>query len=1047
MAVDGYLNFDTKINKKGFEKGLSGLGGSLDGLKSKLKGIAAAAAAAFSVQKIIQFGKSAVEAAAEVNAANSAMTQTFGTLEQAAHDAMQRVADESGIVKTRLQGIGTGIYSFAKTAGMESTKALSMMEDALRVAADSAAYYDRSLEDVSESLKSFLKGNFANDAALGVSCTETTRNIAANKLFSKSYRELSEAQKQLALLQMVKDANALSGAEGQAAREAEGWENVIGNLKETWRQFLATVGQPALHVATAAVKQLTGWLAELTSVAKSASDALSAVMGWENNDTQTAAAAQNISAAVDAQDAMTAAVEETAEAQKDLTSYDELHIIGSQDAAESVQESVSEPVAVTPVIADTDTEKAADALSERIQNLLQPVKVAWELEGGNTIATALDTWEKIRGMIQSVHGAYETVWENGTGTLTLTLILQILQNMIGSIGNLAEGFREAWDNGGKGVRIVQSLWNVFNNILTVIRDIWASVREWTVGLDWNPLLDALAELFDAIDALTDPSGGAAKFLKDVFEDVLLPIGKWFAETGIPKTIRFAAALIRLTKAVTDNLYPVWAWIKDNLLAPGLSMAGTTIGLLIDMLTDLLDICTKLATQDFDFSDSLLVGFGKEIGEQGNFWELWESGAKDMFPDDALTDFQKKLEKLGEKTFDLVDFLHFSDQEFAEFKADVEGKWESLTDSISSKWNEVFTENWASGMGSISQSLSEGWDTVSGAASGWLQDAESVLEDLGGDAYDFFAGVGENISGVGDWISGVGDKIGEFYDMYVDSFETLGGWVYDWWEETKKNASEKWSSMQETLKGGWESVKGKVTDWKSHWGKKLSEIKSDAKKKWEEIKGEFTNSSAWLTITDKVSGFKEAWIGGFQSIVLFVKKAAASISKTVLSIWQGSDGTGGIKGVINKILAGLEGFFNFFVNGINFLIGQLNSISFSTPDWLKGIGKAFSWNIPDQIGINIPSIAAFSLPRLATGTVVPANFGDFAAILGDNKREPEIVSPVSTMKQAFLDALREHGGGQNGGTYTFVTQLVCEGRKLAEVVKKYEIRNGRVTNGG
>ena len=119
---------------------------------------------------------------------------------------MKAVAKESGIVETRLQGVGTSIYAFAKTSGMDSATALSMMQEALQVTADSAAYYDRSLEDTAESLKSFLKGNYANDAALGISCTETTRNAAANKLYGKSFQSLSEAQKQLALLQMVKDA-------------------------------------------------------------------------------------------------------------------------------------------------------------------------------------------------------------------------------------------------------------------------------------------------------------------------------------------------------------------------------------------------------------------------------------------------------------------------------------------------------------------------------------------------------------------------------------------------------------------------------------------------------------------------------------------------------------------------------------------------------------------------------------------------------------------------------------------------------------------------
>jgi hypothetical protein len=54
-----------------------------------------------------------------------------------------------------------------------------------------------------------------------------------------------------------------------------------------------------------------------------------------------------------------------------------------------------------------------------------------------------------------------------------------------------------------------------------------------------------------------------------------------------------------------------------------------------------------------------------------------------------------------------------------------------------------------------------------------------------------------------------------------------------------------------------------------------------------------------------------------------------------------------------------------------------------------------------------------MPRLATGTVVPANYGEYAAILGDNKREPEIVSPLSTMEQAMENVLARRGGTGDG----------------------------------
>lgn len=233
-------------------------------ISGAFKKIGAAVVAGLAVDKFIDFGKACIESAASVKAANSQFQQTFGELQSQASAAMKDVADNSGILQTRLRGIGTSIYAFAKTTGMDSAEALSMMEESLNVTADSAAYYDRSLEDTAESLKSFLKGNYENDSALGLSCTETTRNTAANKLFGKSFQELSESQKQLTLLQMVKDANELSGAMGQAARESDGWENVIGNLKESFKQFQAVVGLPVLNAIVPVVKNITGGISTLT---------------------------------------------------------------------------------------------------------------------------------------------------------------------------------------------------------------------------------------------------------------------------------------------------------------------------------------------------------------------------------------------------------------------------------------------------------------------------------------------------------------------------------------------------------------------------------------------------------------------------------------------------------------------------------------------------------------------------------------------------------------------------------------------------------------
>ena len=78
-------------------------------------------------------------------------------------------------------------------------------------------------------------------------------------------------------------------------------------------------------------------------------------------------------------------------------------------------------------------------------------------------------------------------------------------------------------------------------------------------------------------------------------------------------------------------------------------------------------------------------------------------------------------------------------------------------------------------------------------------------------------------------------------------------------------------------------------------------------------------------------------------------------------------------------------------------------------------------------------APFRMPRLATGTVVPPRAGEFTAVLGDNKRETEVVSPLSTMKQALKEALEESGA--IGGGRDIHIDLILNGQRFASAVYK------------
>ena len=85
-----------------------------------------------------------------------------------------------------------------------------------------------------------------------------------------------------------------------------------------------------------------------------------------------------------------------------------------------------------------------------------------------------------------------------------------------------------------------------------------------------------------------------------------------------------------------------------------------------------------------------------------------------------------------------------------------------------------------------------------------------------------------------------------------------------------------------------------------------------------------------------------------------------------------------------------------------------------------------------------------VPKLANGTVVPANNGEFLAMLGDNKKETEVVSPLSTIKQAIKEVMSEMGQ-QN---LTATVPVYWNGEKIYEQIEKVKARRGsRLVRGG
>lgn len=120
-----------------------------------------------------------------------------------------------------------------------------------------------------------------------------------------------------------------------------------------------------------------------------------------------------------------------------------------------------------------------------------------------------------------------------------------------------------------------------------------------------------------------------------------------------------------------------------------------------------------------------------------------------------------------------------------------------------------------------------------------------------------------------------------------------------------------------------------------------------------------------------------------------KRAWTGIKTFFGGIWDGIVDT--LKASVNIMIDLVEGLINFVISGVNSMIRALNGIKFTVPDWVPLIGGK-------KFDLGIREIANVSIPRLATGGYVEANSPQLA-IIGDNKREGEIVAPESKIAEA------------------------------------------------
>lgn len=245
--------------------------------------------------------------------------------------------------------------------------------------------------------------------------------------------------------------------------------------------------------------------------------------------------------------------------------------------------------------------------------------------------------------------------------------------------------------------------------------------------------------------------------------------------------------------------------------------------------------------------------------------------------------------------------------------------------------------------------------------------------------------------VGGVVSGIADALGGLIDFIVGIF--TGNWEKAW-QGIKDFFTGIWNAIVSFFTGIWNLLVSIVTG-------AVDIISSIITAVWNGIKS--VTSTVWNFISGFLSGIwnglKSAVSTAFNFIKTIITNVWNGIKSITSSIWNGILGV--IKGVINGIIGGINGMIRGVCAGINAVIGLLNKIHITIPDWVPGLGGA-------SFGFSLPTLTAPQIPYLASGAVIPPN-REFLAVLGDQNQGNNIEAPEGLLRRI----VREETGNGNG----------------------------------
>lgn len=369
--ADGSIIIDTRIDSQGFSKGAQNLKSQFKGLSGAVGKLGIAIAAAFSVREIVAFGKEAIKLGSDLQEVQNVVDVTFTTMNEQVNEFAKNAAKTAGLSETMAKRYVGTFGAMAKSFRFTEEEAYNMSTALTQLAGDVASFYNLTQDEAYTKLKSVFTGESESLKDVGVVMTQTALDdYALRKGLGKTTDQMSEQEKVALRYQFVLER--LNVASGDFLRTSNSWANQTKLLTIQFDKLKATIGQGLINVLTPVVQLLNELLEKLQATAEAFKTFTATVFGDASGGMQSSAAGAADSAG-DLEQNIEQAVKE---ADKLISGFDELNIVGSDSSGDSAG-NILIPGAGNPEDEDNapvEVPRWMTALAEGIQKLIEPLQ-------------------------------------------------------------------------------------------------------------------------------------------------------------------------------------------------------------------------------------------------------------------------------------------------------------------------------------------------------------------------------------------------------------------------------------------------------------------------------------------------------------------------------------------------------------------------------------------------------------------------------------------------------------------------------------------------